>query len=68
MPVSLPTHTASHAGLRQERSPCLFVARVGLFDRARNRFLGNILGVRPEAVTNKDGTWAFKPHVSVMCA
>lgn len=30
-------------GLREVRNPCLFVARIGVFDRANNRFLGNVL-------------------------
>lgn len=41
----------------------MYVARMCLFDRAANRFIGNILGLRPQAVINKDATWQFNPKV-----
>ncbi|KAL6749692.1 hypothetical protein V8C86DRAFT_2838028 [Haematococcus lacustris] len=53
-------------GLIQERTPWLHVARIGLFDRSRNRFLGNVLGVRPEGVTKKGKTWTFNPKTKVL--
>lgn len=51
------------AGLRNVRNPCMYVARMAIFDRANNRFLGNILGVRPENVGDKDRSWTFNPRV-----
>ncbi len=59
-----PAACACAAGLRQSRQACLHVARLALFDRARNRFLGNVLGLRPDAVTNRDSAWQFRPQAS----
>jgi hypothetical protein len=50
------------AGLQRLRPPCLFIARVALFDRRANRFLGNVLGLRPDAVSHADKRWSFNPE------
>ncbi|KAG1657045.1 hypothetical protein FOA52_009240 [Chlamydomonas sp. UWO 241] len=51
-------------GLHGTRAPCLFVARMALFDRANHRFLGNVLGVRPKGTAKKDSVWMFDPQAS----
>ncbi|GIM08711.1 hypothetical protein Vretimale_12708 [Volvox reticuliferus] len=53
-------------GLQRVRQPCMFIARLGLFDRRANRFLGNVLGLRPEAVSNYDKRWEFDPNERVI--
>ncbi|GIL65402.1 hypothetical protein Vafri_19136 [Volvox africanus] len=53
-------------GLQRVRQPCLFIARLALFDRRANRFLGNILGLRPEAVSDYDKRWEFDPNQRII--
>ncbi|EFJ44587.1 hypothetical protein VOLCADRAFT_95212 [Volvox carteri f. nagariensis] len=53
-------------GLQRSRLPCLFIARLALFDRRANRFLGNVLGLRPEAVSQYDKRWEFNPEERVI--
>ncbi len=42
------------------------MARLALFDRRANRFLGNVFGVRPDAVSNYDKRWEFDPNDRVI--
>ena len=51
------------AGLRGIRSPCMYVARMCLFDRAHHRFLGNVMGFKPQAVLGNDAEWIFDQKV-----
>eukprot|EP00798_Chlamydomonas_sp_ICE-L_P001351 gene1351-32713_t len=51
-------------GLKGIRSPCLFVSRLALFDRQHNKFIGNVLGLRPHSVVSDDSAWLFDPKVS----
>ncbi|KAG2422970.1 hypothetical protein HXX76_015641 [Chlamydomonas incerta] len=53
-------------GLQRVRAPCLYIARIALFDRRANRFLGNVLGVRPESVGNYDKRWVFNPDERII--
>ncbi|KXZ43546.1 hypothetical protein GPECTOR_87g408 [Gonium pectorale] len=53
-------------GLQHARQPCLYIARMALFDRRANRFLGNVLGMRPEAVSHYDKRWEFNPEERVI--
>ncbi|KAG2426707.1 hypothetical protein HYH02_014747 [Chlamydomonas schloesseri] len=53
-------------GLQRVRAPCLYIARLALFDRRANRFLGNVLGVRPETVGNYDKRWVFNPDERII--
>lgn len=58
LPCCLPSNPQAEGigptGLHGVRSPCLFVARMALFDHANHRFLGNVLGVRPKGTAKKD--------------
>lgn len=53
-------------GLQRVRAPCLFIARMALFDRRANRFLGNVLGVRPRGIGHADKLWEFNPEEQVI--
>lgn len=64
-PLPLP-HPPAPVGLQRVRAPCLYIARIALFDRRANRFLGNVLGVRPESVGNYDKRWVFNPDERVI--
>ena len=50
-------------GLRGIRSPCMYVARACLFDRAHNRFIGNVMGFKPQSVLGNDSEWVFDQKV-----
>ena len=56
-------HPPPRAGLRGIRSPCMYVARMCLFDRAHHRFLGNVMGFKPQAVLGNDAEWIFDQKV-----
>jgi hypothetical protein len=51
-------------GLRGVRAPCLHVARMAIFDRQHNRFLGNVAAVRPRSVVKEDTVWQFDQKVA----
>ncbi|GFR45431.1 hypothetical protein Agub_g6810, partial [Astrephomene gubernaculifera] len=53
-------------GLQRVRQPCLYIARVALFDRRANRFLGNVLGLRPSGVSQYDKRWNFNTEERVV--
>lgn len=66
-PTSPPGSPTSHPpGLQRVRAPCLFIARMALFDRRANRFLGNVLGVRPRGIGHADKLWEFNPEEQVI--
>ena len=50
-------------GLRGIRFPCMYVARACLFDRAHNRFIGNVMGFKPQSVLGNDSEWVFDQKV-----
>lgn len=52
-----------HTGVGQAREVCLYVSRIAIFDKQHNRFLGNVVGVRPLNVHRHDKTWTFNPKV-----
>jgi hypothetical protein len=55
-------------GLRGIRSPCMYVARMCLFDRAHHRFLGNIMGFKPQSVLTNESEWIFDAKVYMWMA
>lgn len=58
------------AGLRGQRAPYLYTARMAIFDKRSNRFVGNVLGVRPTAVVSNERKWSFdaEDKVVVRCS
>ena len=53
-----------HIGLKGIRTPCMYVARMCLFDRANHHFLGNVMGFKPQSVLTNESEWIFDPKVS----
>lgn len=41
------------------RTPYLYTTRMAIFDKRANRFIGNVLGVRPNVVSTNERKWAF---------
>lgn len=52
------------------RTPYLYTSRMCVFDKRANRFVGNVLGVRPNNVTTNERKWAFdeSDKVIVRCS
>lgn len=55
--------SCARVGLLGTRQPCLYLARMALFDKQHNRFLGNIMGARPVSVKENESTWLFSSQV-----